>query len=375
MRRWLPVLSVRPAPPALLALALAIAFIHAPPSLLAAPPAVEDKAEDKVITRIAFGSCAHQEKPQPIWDAVLATRPDLFVFLGDNIYGDTEDMGILANKYAQLGEVPGFRKLRESDDCRVLATWDDHDYGKDDAGDEYPMREASQRVFLDFWNDPPDSARRKRPGVYASYLFGPPGKRVQVILLDTRYFRSPLVKIPKPEKGKGPYLPDTNPSVTMLGEAQWAWLEEQLRVPADLRVIGSSIQVVPTQHGWEKWENFPRERQRLFDLIRKTKANGVVLLSGDRHFAEISREPKAVGYPLYDLTASSINRPGKGDRVEPNVFRVGDLYEFENFGLLTIDWSAKDPAVEMTIRGMDGKPVVQETVRLSTLNAPPATGE
>ena len=40
------------------------------------------------LTRIAFGSCADEEKPQPIWDAVLAYQPQLFLFAGDNVYGD-----------------------------------------------------------------------------------------------------------------------------------------------------------------------------------------------------------------------------------------------------------------------------------------------
>src|SRR5581483_6829889 len=172
----------------------------------------------------------------------------LFVFLGDAIYGDTDNPEILKDKYAQLAAVPGFRKLRAA--CPVLATW-----GADDSGGA-----AARRVFLDFFHDPPDSPRRRRPGVYGSWVFGPQGKRVQIILLDTRSFRSPPAK-----PGTGPAA-----DATLLGDAQWKWLDEQLKVPADVRLIGSSIPVVAEDHAGEKWADYPRERDRLFKLLRET---------------------------------------------------------------------------------------------------------
>src|SRR5688572_9172827 len=198
---------------------------------------------DRAISRVAFGSCAGEQLPQPIWERVVAAKPDLFLFIGDNIYGDTEDMDVLSAKYAKLGAQPGYRKLLET--CPVLATWDDHDYGVNDGGVEYPKKRESQQVFLDFFGVPKESPRRNREGVYYSELSGPPGKRLQVILLDTRYFRSPLVRRPPGQAGTGPYIANNDPSSTVLGEAQWKWLEEQLRIPAEVRIIASSIQVVP----------------------------------------------------------------------------------------------------------------------------------
>ncbi len=113
------------------------------------------------INRIAFGSCVHQDKPQPVWDVVNAAKPDVFVFLGDNIYGDSEDPAVLQAKYKQLGAVPGFQQLRQQTD--VVAIWDDHDYGVNDGGLEYPSKEASRQVMLDFFGEPADSERRSRP--------------------------------------------------------------------------------------------------------------------------------------------------------------------------------------------------------------------
>jgi alkaline phosphatase D len=116
---------------------------------------------DRTLTRIAFGSCAKSDKPQPIWDAVLAARPDLFIFLGDNVYLDTRDPAVMRRKYAELAAQPGFQRLKASG-IPILATWDDHDFGENDAGADYPMKEESRRLFLDFFGAPADSPRARR---------------------------------------------------------------------------------------------------------------------------------------------------------------------------------------------------------------------
>ena len=337
-------------------------------------------AQEPPLTTIAFGSCAKQDQPQPIWQAVAATGPQLFVFLGDNIYGDSQDMDLLRRKWNQLAEQPGLQAVRKT--CRVIGTWDDHDYGADDAGAEYPRKRESQQLFLDFLQVPPEDPRRTREGVYSAQVFGPEGRRVQVILLDARYHRSPQKKGFQPgepgEGFRGKYLPNTDPGVTVLGETQWAWLAEQLRVPAELRVIGSGVQVIPDEHGSEHWGNFPHERRRLFRTIRESGARGVVLLSGDRHLAEISRlpveHPDSVGYPLYDVTSSSLNAPSgnftkAGVRFanEINSYRQGLTYFDVNFGTLQIDWSAPDPVVRLQVRDLEGGVVLQQRVKLSDL--------
>ena len=334
-------------------------------------------AADKPLKRIAFGSCAKQDKPQPIWHAIVDGQPELFLFIGDNIYADTEDMDVMRAKYKLLGEKPGYKRLKKT--CRILATWDDHDFGVNDGGREYPKKKESQKVFLDFFEEPADSPRRKREGVYYAETFGPAGKRVQIILLDTRYFRSPLKTGGKDgeigEGLRGPYPPDDDPKKTFLGKTQWKWLEAQLRKPAKLRIIASSIQVVAADHHWEGWGTFPRERKRLFDLIGKTKAEGVIIVSGDRHKAEISRiENTAAGYPLYDVTSSSLNQPSgnftkTGVRFgnELNRHRVGLMYFETNFGTIHVDWKKPDPVIRMQVRDEKGNVVLQSRARLSAL--------
>jgi alkaline phosphatase D len=320
--------------------------------------------QDPPISRVLFGSCVRQDQPTPIFDTIVNQRPELFVFLGDNIYADTVDMDLMRAKYAKLKADDGFENLTNS--CPILATWDDHDYGTNDAGAEYARRIESQRIFVDFWGDSKDSPRRKRPGVYDARIFGPPGRRLQVILLDTRYFRGPLKK-GEPRTG-GPYLPTSDRSVAMLGEDQWKWLEQQLRQPAELRFIASSIQCVAESAGQETWSNLPHERQRLFDLIAETRASGVLIISGDRHWAELSVEVESVPYPIYDLTSSSLNQIHRRGTPTENRYRaVSATYHRENFGAITIDWAQSDPLFRLQILDMDGTSKIDHEIRMSDL--------
>lgn len=356
-----------------------LASLLAVSTTLGGEPAAEGLTLDpgNAITRIAFGSCHDMKVPKltiplvgkrlDIWDAIRGTKPDVMVMLGDNVYAKTTDMEVMWGEYAKLGADEGFKRLRAS--VPILATWDDNDYGYSDVGTEYPKKSQSQAIFLEFFGVPKTSPRWGREGVYDAGVVGPLGRRVQFILLDTRYFRSPLVKRaagePAPPVDRaGPYVPTRDTTTTLLGEAQWKWLEQQLREPAEVRILGSSIQVVAEEHGYEKWANFPHERERLFRLIRETGAKNVVILSGDRHHAEISRLDDAVGYPLYDVTSSSLNKP-RMFTIEANRHRVGEMYFQSNFGLITINWEAKPAKMLLEIRNSSGEPVLSQQMMIA----------
>lgn len=344
-------------------LGLALAFLTSAGAPFAS--AAEEEFPD-VLERIAFGSCADQSKPQPVWDGVLARKPQLFLMIGDNIYADTEDMSVMRAKYAQLAEKPGFQAVRDL--CPVLSTWDDHDFGENDGGAWYPKREESRQIMLDFFRVPADSVRRKRPGVYGSYAFGPPGRRVQVILLDTRYFRSRATPDTRPpaEKRKlnlvGWYVPSDDPQATMLGDDQWKWLEEQLREPADVRLICSSVQVIAGEKGMESWGCFPAERRRLYDTIARTGAKEVVFLSGDVHFSEISRTVDGP-WPLYDFTSSGLTNANPVWASAVNPHRVSpSAYAKPTFGMVLIDWSGEKPVITLEACRTDGNAAFRMTL-------------
>lgn len=325
------------------------------------------------LSLIAFGSCANQSKPQPIWNAVNASRPELFIFLGDNIYGDTEDMDLLRARYAQLGRQPGYQRLLAA--TPVIATWDDHDYGANDAGREYAQKAASKQLFLDFFGEPATSERRLRDGgVYTAYSYGPPGQRVQVILLDTRWDRTPLARVSDEEYAArrrqrvGPYTATTDPTARLLGEDQWQWLEAQLRQPADLRLIGTSIPFLQEGTGWENWSNYPAEQARLAQLLVTTAANGVLFLTGDTHRAQFSKRTDLGQYPLWEINSSGLTE--NVDWPAPDQSRLGRVYTEDNYGLLKIDWTKADPEITMEIRAVDNDLVLQNTIRLSELQPP-----
>lgn len=326
--------------------------------------------KDKTLSRIVFGSCCHQDKPQPIWPAILDRHPELFIFLGDNIYGDTRDMAILKAKYDR--QARNFAPIRKQSE--IMAIWDDHDFGENDAGRDYPFRDQSKELFLDFWNIPKDSPRRREgDGIYTSRLYGPEERRVHIILPDLRYNRDSLRTVDsrkiareKDLAGQGPYLAHSDKSSTMLGKAQWIWLEQQLQIPSKIKIIGSSLQYIARHSGWESWSNFPHERQRLIDLIGKYQVNGVFFISGDTHWAELSRQQKDAPYPLWDLTSSGLTQTW--ENVSPNAHRWNDVsFAGQNFGAVYIDWDEKDPLITFEIRDAKGKRAFQHSLFLSSL--------
>ena len=312
---------------------------------------------------LAFGSCARQDKPQPIWNTIGDSDPKMFLFIGDNIYADTYDPDVMQNKYQRLASIPEFKAFRTK--VPILATWDDHDYGVNDAGSEYPLKVESQKIFLDFWQGPDLAERYKRKGVYHSVSKEVMGLKIQVIMLDTRYHRSSLLK-----DGNG-YKPNTDPDATILGAEQWDWLKKEFLKPADIRIIASSIQFLSNLHPYEKWNNFPLEREKMFELIADTKANGVIFISGDRHAGEISiAHNPLIQYPIYDMTSSGLtNSTRPGTRREANPFRLdGSLFHTQrNFGIVKLKEIQGEIFVDLILKDSKGNSLIEHSVNLQDL--------
>ncbi|MEL6181267.1 MAG: alkaline phosphatase D family protein, partial [Myxococcota bacterium] len=149
-----------------------------------------------------------------------------------------------------------------------------------------------------------------------------------------------------------------------LGEAQWEWLEDELRKPADVRLLVSTVQVIADGHGWERWGLLPRERKRLYDTIARTQAAGVVLLSGDRHQGALYSYTPEGGYPLYELTSSSLNLSfGGADEAGPH--RIGAMFAPENYGLIEFDWETR--TIALRLHDLKGAKVIEQMIALKTL--------
>ena len=309
----------------------------------------------KVDFTIAFGSCNKQNKPNILWKEVKKNTPDLWIWGGDNIYSDTDNASKMTKDYEALKNQQGYLELVEH--LPVMATWDDHDYGFNDSGIEFHKKEQAQKLFLDFFNVNKNSPRRKQSGIYNAKEFKTKEGSIKVIVLDTRYFRTALIKAPKGTKKR--YKANMDSTGSVLGAMQWNWLENELNTSkADFNIIVSSIQILSSEHGFETWGNFPNEVEKLKNSIIRSKAKGVFLVSGDRHISEFSKTTVSnLQYPLIDFTSSGLTHSYTSFVSEPNQYRVQNVISEISFGLLQFNF--KNKSVTMQMRGKNNK-ILQE---------------
>ena len=271
--------------------------------------------------KIGLGSCLDQDYPQPIWQSIKKEDLNYFIFLGDNVYGDTRYGSLRKMKSAydkQKKVLPDFLN-----DISIFSIWDDHDFGINDGGADYRFKRRAQELYLDFWEITKDDDRSNREGIYFSKNEIFFDKKFKFIFLDTRFFRSKL-------KGKkSNYIENIEPDATILGNAQWTWLENELKSDFDFLFIFSSIQIIAKDHRFEKWSNFPNERAKLFELLEQFN-DKTILFSGDRHRAGIYRKNGII-----ELTSSSMNKPGSSFS-ETDSYLIGKTYPQENYGVLEI---------------------------------------
>ncbi|MBX2989030.1 MAG: alkaline phosphatase family protein [Bdellovibrionaceae bacterium] len=314
--------------------------------------------------KIAFAGGANQNEAQPLWKTVLAASPDLFLFVGDLV--DATDTNSISDQYKKLDALADYRNAREK--IPFMAIWNDRDLGTLDGGADAATKAQARRDFLNHWVYVKDSIPFNRDGLYHAKLMGGQvsGKRrkrvsgptMQVIMLDTRSFRSPLKKA---SEGPRRFAVNDDKSATLLGNDQWEWLEDQLQKPAQLRVIVTPIQLVATEPNAENWGLFPHEREKFFQLLKKTKAKNVLVLSGDRRLASIAKTDVKGWGPLYDVTAGPINEADA--ELENDSTYVSPVYIKENFGLLDIDWKRKRVGIE--IKDIEGKTVQSVSIKLN----------
>lgn len=297
---------------------------------------------------IAFGSCNRQNIENPLWDDVLKNNPSHWIWGGDNIYADTDDMAVMQGYYEEQMKQPNYSNIVLN--LEIHGTWDDHDYGLNDGGVEFEQKAESQKLLLDFLGVPANDERRAREGAYYSHNIVKSNGTVKLLVLDTRYFRTALTESENPD-----FRYDPNPygEGTMLGEAQWQWLENELKTSqADFNLIVSSIQFLSGEHGYESWSTMPHEIDKFKEVVTSSNAKGVLILSGDRHISEFSKiELESLDYPLIDFTSSGMTHSYSSFESEPNKYRTGEVVSNKSFGLLKFHFENKK--VVMQMRGND----------------------
>jgi len=301
--------------------------------------------------RLAFGSCArHQvDAEQPIFRAIAAAEPDLFFWLGDNIYADSASEWVFAEDYrrqrAIASTLPLMRRVPQ------LAIWDDHDFGLNNSDSGNPARAASVAAFRNYWANP-SYGLADGPGIFFQYAYG----GVEFFMLDGRYYRTPNQDPDGLQK-------------TLLGKRQGEWLRDVLRAsraPFKVLACGSGWSSEDGPQG-DTWAAFLTERNALFDFIRDERIEGVFLISGDTHFGEVTGIPwsERGGYDLYDFVSSPLAQ-GTGSSFldgEPELRIRLPYFRTVNFGLLDFQWEP-EPKVTFTLRDLRGDPVY-EPVTLS----------
>ncbi|PEN12747.1 phosphodiesterase [Longibacter salinarum] len=301
---------------------------------------------------VAVGSCAYvnqkvYDRPgRPyggdyrIFETIAEANPDLMLWTGDNTYlreVDWADASTMNDRYAHTRKLPEMQALLGS--THHYATWDDHDFGPNNSDRSYPLKDAALELFQRYWANPtfgmPDV-----PGVFGSFMWND----VEFFLMDDRYHRSPTTA-PRSEKK------------TQWGDAQLQWLIDALTTSeAPFKVIVNGGQMLNPNTEYETLARFPQDRKRLLNAIAEREIDGVVLLSGDRHFTEMAKYQPEEGYPLYEITVSPLTAGSVGPIEEKNDLRVnGTLVDqMRNYGILSFSGPRTDRTLTVTIYDTDG---------------------
>jgi alkaline phosphatase D len=287
---------------------------------------------------VGFGSCPRfgEDRLQPIWSAVDAFEPDLFLWIGDNIYGDSLYPTILREEYRRQRDIATLQPVLHS--VSHLAVWDDHDYGLNNHNKSNPIKESALEIFKQYWANPsyglPDV-----PGVFFRYSYG----QVDFFFVDDRYYRDADSDPDSPEK-------------TMLGTSQLSWLKTELEASTAI------FKVLVAGGGWnngkgvgeDSWASFQRERNEIFDFIRDQEISGVIFLSGDTHVGELNVIPwsETGGYDYYDFGSSPLAQATPDSWLERRPERrIRSVYfQGSNFGLVEFLF---EPTPRLTYRLID----------------------
>ena len=285
------------------------------------------------ILTLGFGSCLHQDRSMAILKTIEKKELDLFMFIGDNVYGDQEDgeLDKLIRTYKQqYNNLENFLK-----NVSTEFIWDDHDFGLNDGGSNYRYKDKAKELFLETWKIPFNDPRRLRDGLYFDKAIKKNGLKIHLIFLDNRSFKSEWKLTDEFNKeGKERYVEDFNTDKTLLGKNQWKWLKDKLTVESDIKIIISSLQILSLGHGWESWDKFPLQREKLFQLIDESNLSNLFILSGDRHRGGFYKFKTVGNNNIYEFTSSSLNLPIPFNTEEEGPLRIGSTYRKANFGVV-----------------------------------------
>ena len=303
--------------------------------------------------RLAFGSCANEDEgSSAVWRRIKKLDPQAVILLGDTPYIDSVDLKVQRQRHGAFLGVPAFQELVAG--RSLYATWDDHDFGRNDTNGNLPGKENSRRAFVEYHANP--SYGDGKQGIYTKFRRG----NVEVFLLDTRFFAATEMSSIAPDK----------PS--LLGKRQWKWLLDGLnKSRADFKILACGMvwnnAVRPGKQ--DQWGTYAHEREALFRFIGDESIPGVVLVSGDVHRTRVISHlsSKQAGYRIPELTTSPIHSSVIDRANQPHPGLVFDSGTANSFLLLTS--SERGAQAKLTARFItsDGKTFFQQSYLARTL--------
>jgi len=310
--------------------------------------------EDAPDFTIAFGSCNYineevVDRPgkgygsgYQIYESIHNKKPNIMLWGGDNIYlreADWDSKTGIYHRYTHTRSIKELQPLLAS--TQNFAIWDDHDFGPNDGDRSFYFKYETQNAFKNFWaNKTYGTDANQKEGIYSTFNWGD----AQFFLLDDRFFKSPNDRLTG-EK-------------TIIGSTQFEWLIDALSSSkAAFKVIVIGGQVLNPSARFENYENYPKEKQKLLSEIEANKIKGVLFLTGDRHFSELSKLNRENTYPLYDWTVSPLTSGvGNSYKDDVNKNRVeGSLFAQNNFGILSFSGNKANRQLKLTLFDIQGK--------------------
>jgi alkaline phosphatase D len=319
--------------------------------------------------RAAIGSCTYVNEPSvdrpgrpyggfyQIFGNVAKTKPDMMLWLGDNTYfreADEDSEYGMSYRHRHTRVLPEMQALLRTGNH--YATWDDHDYGPNDSNASYVHKASALKLFQRYWANP-SYGLPEMPGVTTSFRYND----VEFFMLDNRWYRDS-------DRDTG------SADRAQFGKQQIKWLKNALSASvAPWKVVVGGGQFLNEGARSEGWHRFPQERQEFLDWLDKSRVDGIVFLSGDRHFTALYRIQRSGNYALNELTCSPMTAGVNKQDFERSNPRIvpGTLVE-EQRNFCTLDFKGNKANREMIINvfDSDGKQVMTQSIKQADLVTP-----
>lgn len=310
--------------------------------------------EDAPDFTVALGSCTYINEPEldrpgkgygssySIFESINSKNPDIMIWGGDNIYlreADWDSKTGILHRYTHSRSIKEMQPLLAK--TQNFAIWDDHDFGPNDSDRSFYNKNLSLEAFKDFWaNKSYGTNPEQNQGNYSTFNWGD----AQFFLLDDRFFKSPN------DRKTG--------TRTILGDQQLEWLIDALSSSsASFKIIYIGGQVITSATRFENYATYPEEKEKLLKEIEVNKIKGVLFLSGDRHFTELSKLERNGTYPLYDWTVSPLTSGvSESFKEDNNTHQVeGSLFAVNNFGIISFSGNKANRQMKLSLFDKEGK--------------------